>query len=154
MARRPGSVGRQPGEEERMADQVRETVTGDGYAVGTLDGMGEGPGFRKVRRELGVEAFGVNALILPEGYAAGPHYHDEQEELYFVHQGEMEINFGDGSSHRLGPGGFARVAPATVRQVGNAGQGELVYLAIGAKDGYVGRDGRVPGGEEITRPGG
>ena len=137
-----------------MADPVSETVQGDGYAVGTFDGMGDGPGFRKVRRELGVESFGVNALILPEGYSAGPHYHDEQEELYFVHQGEMEVEFGDVKIFRLGPGGVARVAPSTVRRVGNAGAGELVYLAVGAKDGYVGRDGRVPGGEEITRPGG
>jgi mannose-6-phosphate isomerase-like protein (cupin superfamily) len=136
-----------------MAERVSETVQGDGYAVGSLDGMGDGPGFRKVRRELGVEEFGVNALIFPEGYAAGAHYHEEQEELYFVHQGEMEIEFGDGSSFVLGPGGVARVAGHTVRQVKNAGRGQLVYLAVGAKGGYVGRDGKLPEGGEISRPG-
>ena len=37
------------------------SASGDGWSVATLDEMGEGPGFRKVRTELGVEAFGVNA---------------------------------------------------------------------------------------------
>ena len=44
-----------------MADEVREVVEGEGFAVASLDGLGEGPGFRKVRGALGVTAFGVNA---------------------------------------------------------------------------------------------
>ena len=40
---------------------MNEVLTGDGYAVGSLDALGEGPGFRKVRRELDVKEFGVNA---------------------------------------------------------------------------------------------
>ena len=48
-----------------MADETTQTVQGDGYAVANIDGLGEGPGFRKVRRELGVEEFGVNAIVLP-----------------------------------------------------------------------------------------
>ncbi len=133
-----------------MADEVRETVQGDGYAVGSLDGMGEGPGFRKVRRELGVTAFGANVIVLPEGYDAGAHYHDEQEELYFVHQGRLEFEFGDGQSFVLGPGGFARVDPPTVRRIRNAGEGDAVYFIVGGKGGYVGRDGRRPDGDDLS----
>lgn len=119
-----------------------EVVTGDGYAVaGDLGALGEGPGFRKVRAELGVTAFGVNAIVLPEGYDTGAHAHREQEELYFVHSGEIEIAFGDGTVHRLGPGGMARVDPAMPRQVRNVGSGDAIYLCAGGKDGYVGRDG-------------
>ena len=136
-----------------MADTVRETVQGDGYAVGSIGGMGEGPGFRKVRRELGVEAFGANAIVLPEGYDAGAHFHDEQEELYFVHQGEVEITFAEEDSFRLGPGGLARVDARTVRRLRNVGSGDAVYFIVGGKGGYVGRDGRLPDGEEVTRPG-
>lgn len=136
-----------------MADEVQSVVEGEGYTVASVDGIGEGPGFRKVRRELGVEAFGVNAIVMPEGYASGRHYHDEQEELYFVHRGTVEIELGDGATHRLGPGGLARVAPATVRRLRNVGAGEAVYLCVGAKNGYVGRDGRLPEGEERTVPG-
>jgi quercetin dioxygenase-like cupin family protein len=122
---------------------------GDGYAVGGLDDLGEGYGFRKVRRELGVTAFGVNAIVLPAGWETGGHYHDEQEELYFVHRGEIEVTFGAGdSTHRLGEGGFARVDARTVRSVRNVGDGDAVYVVVGGKDGYVGRDGHVPDGSD------
>ena len=139
-----------------MSDEVHEVVQGDGYAVANVDALGDGPGFRKVRRELDVSAFGVNAVVLPEGFDAGQHYHDEQEELYLVLRGTIEMTFGKDESDRftLEPGGLARVDPQTVRRVRNVGEGEAVYFTVGGKDGYVGRDGRVPGGEEITRPGG
>lgn len=127
-------------------DEVSETITGEGWAVGHLDGIGEGYGFRKIRRELGVEEFGVNAIVLPPGYATGRHFHDEQEELYFVHSGRVEIEL-DGETHVLGPGGMARVAAATVRKLTNVGDGDAVYVVVGAKGGYVGRDGRLPEGE-------
>ena len=121
------------------------TTTGDGWAVGSIDGMGEGPGFRKVRKELGVTAFGVNAIIIPAGYASGRHLHERQEELYFVHRGEVEFTFGDGETQRLGPGGFARVDPGTVRSVRNLSDSEdAIFVCVGGEGGYVGRDGRRP----------
>ena len=107
--------------------------------------MGEGHGFRKVRRELGVTAFGINALVLPAGYATGLHYHDVQEETYFVHEGTVEIRFGDGSTHVLAPGGIARVDAATHRGLRNIGEGDAVILVAGGQDGYVGRDGQPVG---------
>jgi uncharacterized cupin superfamily protein len=130
-----------------MAEEAREPVEGEGFAVANVDALAEGPGFRKIRRALGVTAFGVNAIELPPGYETGGHYHDEQEELYFVHRGRIEMSFGDGSSHLLGPGGIARVDAATVRKVKNVGDEPAVYLVAGGKDGYVGRDGRLPEGE-------
>ncbi len=125
---------------------MSEVVTGDGYAVASLDDLGDGPGFRKIRAPLGVTAFGVNAMVIPAGIESGKHFHDEQEELYFVHAGEVEFVFGDGTSHRLGAGGLARVDPQTVRQIRNVGDGDAVYVIVGAKGGYVGRDGRLPDG--------
>ena len=95
-----------------------------GYAISSLDELGGGPGFRKVRSALGVDAFGVNAIVLPPGYATDLHFHDEQQELYFVHSGEVEMRFGDGSVHRLGPGGLARVDASTHRGMHNVGDGE------------------------------
>jgi mannose-6-phosphate isomerase-like protein (cupin superfamily) len=121
---------------------------GDGYAVGNLGDLGDGPGFRKIRKGLGVTAFGVNAIVLPPGIETGFHYHDTQEELYFVHRGTIEIEFGDGSVQRLGEGGLARVDAATLRKIRNAGDSDAVYLIAGGKGGYIGRDGRVPEGEE------
>ena len=130
-----------------MADEVSQVVRGDGYAVGHIDAMGDRYGFRKIRRELGVTAFGINAVCMPPGDESGRHYHDEQEETYFVHRGTIELEFGDGSVHRLEAGGAARVDAATVRRVRNVGDGDAVYLCAGGKDGYVGRDGRLPEGE-------
>ena len=95
----------------------------------------------------------------PPGYQTGRHYHDVQEELYFVHRGTIEMEFGDGTVHRLGEGSFARVDAPTVRLVRNVGEGDAIYLCAGGKDGYVGRDGRAPESEErvsavVALPGG
>jgi len=123
-------------------------TNGEGYATGHLDDLGDGPGFRKVRKGLGVTAFGVNAIVLPPGIETGFHYHDTQEELYFVHRGTIEMEFGDGSVQTLREGSMARVDAPTVRKIRNVGEIDAVYLCAGGKDGYVGRDGRVPPGEE------
>ena len=125
-----------------------QVTRGDGYAVGHLEDLGDGPGFRKIRKGLEVTAFGVNAIVMPPGIETGFHYHDLQEELYFVHRGTIEIEFGDGSLQRLGEGGLARVDAATPRKIRNIGDVEAIYLCTGGKDGYIGRDGRVPEGEE------
>lgn len=126
-------------------DDGPDVVSGEGYAVAHLDDLGEGPGFRKVRSGLGVTAFGANAIVLPPAYSTGQHFHDTQEELYFVHSGRVAIEFGDGTSHELGPGGLARVDAATIREVRNLSDTEeATYLCAGGKDGYVGRDGRKP----------
>jgi quercetin dioxygenase-like cupin family protein len=130
------------------ASEYPKVTTGEGYTVGDLDALGEGYGFRKVRKGLGVTAFGVNAIVIPQGFETGSHYHDVQEELYFVHRGAIEMEFGDGTTHRLDEGGLARVDAQTLRKVRNVGDGDAVYLCAGGKDGYVGRDGRMPDGEQ------
>jgi uncharacterized cupin superfamily protein len=127
-----------------------EVVEGDGYALAPdLDALGEGYGFRKIRRGLGVTAFGVNAIVLPPGYETGRHFHEQQEELYFIHRGRVAVEFDDGTTHELGPGGLVRVDPATVRKFRNLSDSEdAIYLVAGGKDGYVGRDGRLAEGED------
>ena len=55
------------------------------HAVSSLDELGDGAGFRKVRGVLGVTAFGVNAVVYPPQFEGFRHYHDTQDELYFVH---------------------------------------------------------------------
>ena len=113
-----------------------------GYAKGSIDEMGEGPGFRRIRRELGVKAFGVNALIYPPGQEGFLHYHDEQDELYFVHRGRASFEV-DGDEFELGPGGVVYVESTTPRKINNRTDEELVVLAVGGKEGYVGRDGQL-----------
>jgi uncharacterized cupin superfamily protein len=131
-----------------MAEAVHDKLEGNGYMLAHLDALGDGPGFRKVRQELGVSEFGVNAVVMPPGSVGRRHYHERQEELYFVHRGTLELEFGDGTRHRLGPGTLARVDARTVRLASNPSDSEeVIYVCVGAEGGYVGRDGRMPESE-------
>jgi len=133
-----------------MSDQaeLQASAEGDGWAAANIDELGDGPGFRKLRKALGVNAFGVNVIVMPAGMKSGYHYHDRQEELYFVHSGEVDMEFANGESVHLGPGGAVRVDASTARRVSNVGDTDAVYLCAGGQGGYVGRDGRLPEGEE------
>ena len=114
-----------------------------GYSFTTLEELGDDYGFRKVRRALGVTAFGVNALVLPPGFPGFHHWHDNQDELYFVHRGRARVEIGD-DVHELGEGGLLHVEATTRRTVSNASDSEdLVLLVVGGKDGYVERDGHL-----------
>ncbi len=122
-----------------------------GYAFGSLDELGEGYGFRKVRKPLGVTAFGVNGTVYPPGYEGFLHYHDTQDELYFVHSGEARVQVED-EDRVVGPGGLFHVESTTPRKVSNASQTEdLVLLVIGGKDGYIERDGHMVDEADIER---
>jgi mannose-6-phosphate isomerase-like protein (cupin superfamily) len=113
-----------------------------GHAFGSLDGLGEGYGFRKIRQPLEVTAFGVNALVMPPGYDGFLHYHDTQDELYFVHSGTARFEV-DGEVREVGPGGLVHVESTTPRKFSNIGSDDLVVLVVGGKDGYVQRDGHL-----------
>ena len=123
---------------------AKEPIKGEGWTVSSIEDLGKGPGFRKVRSALGVTEFGVNAIVLPPGYTSRRHYHERQQELYLVLSGEIELEL-DGDKHTLGPGGLARVDPSTVRSLRNTSESdEAVYFCVGGAGGYVGRDGQVP----------
>jgi len=112
------------------------------HTFGSLDELVEGYGFRKVRRALGVTAFGVNALVMPPGGEGIHHYHDLQDELYFVHRGTARFEV-EGETRELGPGGLCHVESTTPRRITNAGDDDLVVFVVGGKDGYVERDGQL-----------
>jgi mannose-6-phosphate isomerase-like protein (cupin superfamily) len=115
----------------------------DGYAFGSLDELGDGYGFRKVRRALGVTAFGVNGVVYPPGYEGFLHFHDTQDELYFIHRGRALVEVG-GETRELGEGGLVHVESTTPRKITNASETEdLVMLVVGGSGGYVDRDGHL-----------
>jgi len=121
-----------------------------GHAFGTIDELGEGFGFRKVRRALGITAFGVNVVIYPPHYEGFHHYHDTQDELYFVHSGRARVEVED-EVRELGPGGMVHVESTTPRRLSNAGDEPLVMLVVGGKGGYVDRDGHMLDEADIAR---
>ena len=120
------------------------------HAFGTLDELGDGYGFRKVSKTLGVTAFGVNAVVYPPGYEGFQHYHDTQDELYFVHAGTARFEV-DGEERVLGPGGLCHVESTTPRKVSNAGDDDLVLFVVGGSGGYVERDGHMVDEADVAR---
>lgn len=112
-----------------------------GYRTGSIDELGDAV-FRKVRGALGITAFGVNAVVLPPGCEWFAHYHERQDELYFVHRGRAGFEV-EGETLELGPGGLFHVESTTPRRLWNAGDEDLVLLIVGGKGGYVERDGHL-----------
>ena len=119
------------------------------HSFSSLDELGDGPGFRKVRGAMGITAFGVNGVVYPPGFPGIEHYHDTQDELYFVHSGTARVTV-DGEERTLGPGGLVHVESTTPRRIANAGEDELVLLVVGGKGGYVERDGHVLSEEDLA----
>jgi mannose-6-phosphate isomerase-like protein (cupin superfamily) len=122
-----------------------------GHAFGSIDELGEGYGFRKVRGALGVTAFGVNVVVMPPGFVGFHHFHDTQDELYFVHSGSARVEVA-GEERLLGPGGLVHVESTTPRRVSNASEtDDLVLLVVGGKGGYVERDGHMVDEADVAR---
>ena len=121
-----------------------------GYQVSSLDALGEGSGFRKIRAALGVTAFGVNAIVYPPQYEGPEHYHDTQDELYFVHRGTATVEVG-GVEHTVPEGGLVHVESTTPRRVSNRTDDEVIVLVVGGKGGYVSRDGQLVSPEDLAK---
>jgi mannose-6-phosphate isomerase-like protein (cupin superfamily) len=108
------------------------------YSVVNVDdirGAGPGGAVRFVRREVGVEAFGVNWFELGPG-AVGME-HDEtatgQEEVYVVVRGSGCWRV-DGDEVAVREGSFLRVDPETTR-CPVAGEDGMTFVSVGARPG-------------------
>ncbi len=112
------------------------------YSIGSIETLGGRYGFKKVRRELGIDAFGANVVVMPPHFEGFAHFHDVQDELYFVHSGVATFEVG-GETHEVGPGGLVHVESTTPRKFSNNGDEDLVVLVVGGKGGYVERDGNL-----------
>ena len=125
-------------------------MLGLSYAFSSLEELGDGPGFRKIRAALGVTAFGINGIVMPPGHDGFLHFHDTQDELYFVHRGQVEVEV-EGEKRVVGEGGLFHIEATTPRKVSNPFDVDAVLLAIGGKDGYVERDGHMVDEADIAR---
>ena len=120
------------------------------HVFSSLDELGEGYGFRKVRVPLGVTAFGVNALVYPPQYEGFFHYHDTQDELYFVHRGRVRVEV-EGETRELGEGGLLHCEATTPRKLSNPFDEDAVVFVVGGKGGYVERDGHLVDSNDLER---
>jgi quercetin dioxygenase-like cupin family protein len=104
--------------------------------IDDIEGAGPGGAVRFVRRELGVEAFGINWFDLAAG-AKGPEHDEtvsEQEEVSVVVRGSGHWRVDGTTDVPVRPGTFIRFDPETVRQ-SVAGPEGLTYVSIGARRG-------------------
>ena len=94
-----------------------------------------GGAMRKVRAELGLTSFGVQAIDLPPNSDAHPwHDHGEegQEELYIALRGSAVVEVEGGEPVEIAPGEtVVRVGPASRRRV-VAGPEGVRMLVVGA----------------------
>ena len=104
------------------------------HAVPTSDGTE----VRLTRYKFGTKG----PIVMAPGYEGFLHYHDTQDELYFVHSGTALFEV-EGEQRELGPGSLVHVESTTPRKFSNAGDDDLVVLVVGGKDGYVERDGHL-----------
>ena len=119
-------------------------------AFSSLDELGDGYGFRKIRAPLGVTAFGVNALVYPAGYDGFFHYHDTQDELYFVHRGRVRVEVEE-ESRDLEAGGLFHCESTTPRKVSNPFDEDAIVFVVGGKGGYVERDGHLVSDADLAK---
>jgi len=107
----------------------------------TMLDFGADERFVALRRELGVESFGLNLMLLQPGQRGRIHRHEHQEEVYVVLEGTLTLELDGGETHTLQPRDAARVAPEVRRRLSNRGVMRVALLAIGGAEPHVGRDG-------------
>ncbi len=112
--------------------------------ITTQLGVEDGERFQRLRAELGVGSFGLNHVVLQPGQRGRIHAHEHQEEVYIVLEGTLTLIV-DGVTYELKPGGVARVAPDSRRQLVNHHIHPLSLIAIGGMVAHehAGRDGVV-----------
>jgi mannose-6-phosphate isomerase-like protein (cupin superfamily) len=97
-----------------------------------------GGGFVKARAELGVTAFGIQAIRLPPNFVDYPehdHVADGQEEVFLALQGSGWLEI-DGERVELEADQLVRVGPAARRKLFSGPDGVSV-LALGGTPGEV-----------------
>ena len=109
-----------------------------GYSIINVDEIeaaGPGGAVRFVRRELGVEAFGINWFEIPPNSEGKEHNEDDtrQEEVTVIIRGSGVYRI-DGEEIPVRVGTFMRFDPETTR-IPVAGPEGLTIIAVGARRG-------------------
>lgn len=93
---------------------------------------------------LGLADVAINYYELGPGdsFAFGYHAHDDQEEVFYIHEGTVTFRTQDGTVP-VGPGELVRFGPGEYQRGTNDGEERVVALAVGAP--------QEPGDTEILR---
>jgi len=101
----------------RSLDSAQPFVTADGSTIRELCGLPTG----------GTSKQSLAEAQLEPGQATERHYHGETEEIYFVLEGEAEMEV-DGERSAIRSGDAVPIAPGAWHQIRNAGEGPLRIL--------------------------
>jgi len=108
------------------------------YETAKIAGLERPDGWSPIRRELGVEAFGVNAWTAHEPGAVVIPEHDEapsgHEELYLVLAGRATFTV-DGDEIDAPPGTLVFVRDPAAKRGAVAAESDTTVLAVGARPG-------------------
>jgi uncharacterized cupin superfamily protein len=117
---------------------------GDGWAISpSIDALGDGM-FRRVRPQLNITAFGINVKVMEPESTSKLHLHTEQQEVIFVHEGEIHVTFGSDDTHVVAAGGIVAIDPGTPHVVRVSSRQPAVLVMMGGKDGVVENDAVFP----------
>ena len=114
-----------------------------GYSVNSLDALGEGYGFRKVRAPLGVTAFGVNGIVFPPRLRGSEPLPRHAGRALLRPPRHGEVHRRRRGARRRGGRARARRVDDAAACVSNRTDEDLVLLVVGGKGGYVERDGQL-----------
>jgi uncharacterized RmlC-like cupin family protein len=131
---------------DTTATDVPPIQLGDGWAVSpSIDALGDGM-FRRVRPQLNVTAFGINVKVMQPESSSKLHLHTEQQEVIFVHAGEIHVTFTFGAEEtvEVGLGGFVVIDAGTPHVVRVTSKEPAVLVMMGGKDGVVEGDAVFP----------
>lgn len=100
---------------------------------------------RPLANALGAEYAAINYYELEPGesFAFGYHYHEDQEEVFYILSGTATFETEDGTI-TVGPNEVLYVAPGEFQQGFNRGEERVVALALGAPK-------ETSGGGEVRR---
>jgi mannose-6-phosphate isomerase-like protein (cupin superfamily) len=101
----------------RALDAAEPFVTADGSTIRELCGIPTGGTVKQSLAEASLEP----------GQSTQRHYHAETEEIYFVVEGEGDMEI-DGDRARVGPGDAIPIAPGAWHELRNTGEGTLRIL--------------------------
>ena len=77
----------------------------------------------------GLQGHSVAQVLLPPGKASRRHYHPVAEESYYILAGYARLELGEEVA-QLGPGDAVAIPPGAVHQLHNAGDTDLMLLAV------------------------
>lgn len=103
----------------RRAHEVAPLTSPHGEIVFELIGAAAG----------GLQSHSVAQVLLPPGKASRRHYHPVAEESYYILAGQARLELGE-EVVQLGPGDAVAIPAGTAHQIDNAGETDLIFLAV------------------------